>query len=132
MADVFETGDFGRIEDFIALAKLGKKVEMTVELRKQLVAQKVHPGDTEEMKGEISMYLLIGDFTFNVGGHESLIVIRQKLIPDVKNVSKVYMFGSLEESLDASKVNKNIANERLKVDYQRLKIANITFKEKYF
>jgi len=128
MADVFETGDFGRIEDFIALAKLGKKVEMTVELRKQLVAQKVHPGDTEEMKGEISMYLLIGDFTFNVGGHESLIVIRQKLIPDVKNVSKVYMF----ESLDASNVNKNIANERLKVDYQRLKIANITFKEKYF
>lgn len=119
MADVLETGDFGRIEDFIALAKLGKDVKVTVELRKQLVAQKVHPGDTEEMKGEIGMYLLLGDFTFNVGG-------------DIKNVSKVYMFGSLEESLDASNVDRNIANERLKVDYQRLKIANITFKEKYF
>jgi hypothetical protein len=119
MADVLETGDFGRIEDFIALAMMEKDVLMTAELRKQQVAQRVHPGDTEEMKGEVGMYLLIADFAFNVGGK-------------IKNVSKVYMFGSLEESLDASNVNKNIANERLKVDYQRLKNANIPFKEKYF
>ena len=119
MVDFLEKGEFFRLEDFIALAKMGKDVEVTVELKKQQVAQKVHPGDTEEMKGEVGMYLLIADFAFNVGGI-------------VKNVSKVYMFGSLEESLDTSNVNRNIANERLKVDYKRLRDVNISLKEKYF
>jgi len=119
MIDFLEKGEFFRLEDFIALAKMGKGVRATVELRKQQVDQRVHPGDTEEMKGEVGMYLLIANFAFDVSGI-------------VKNVSKVYMFGSLEESLDASHVNRNIANERLKVDYNRLQDVNIQLKEKYF
>jgi hypothetical protein len=119
MAGVNEKSEFGRIEDFIAIVKEGKDVHVTVELRKQVVAQKVHPGDTEDMKVEIDMYLLVGDYTFGVG-------------KDVKHVSKVYMFGSSEEFPDATKINTVIANARLKVDYQRLRNANITFEEKYF
>lgn len=119
MAGVNEKTEFSRLEDFIDLAKEGKDVHVTIELRKQLVAQRVHPGDTEEMKGEIDMYLLIGDYTFRVG-------------KEVKSVSKVYMYGSSEESLDAVKVDRNIANARLKMDYQRLRNANITFEEEYF
>jgi hypothetical protein len=119
MAGVNEKSEFGRIEDFIALAKEGKDVHAEIGLKKQVVAQKVHPDETEDMKGEIDMYLLIADYIFRVG-------------KDMKLVFKVYMFGSSEESPDAAKVNKSIANTRLKVDYQRMRDAKITFEEKYF
>ncbi len=111
--------EFGRIEDFIALGKEGKDVHAEVELKKRLVTQKVHPDETEDMKGEIDMYLLIGVYTFRVGN-------------EVNQVSKVYMYGSLEEPPGVFWVNINIANTRLKMDYRRLKDAKITFEEKYF
>jgi len=111
--------EFGRIEDFIALAGEGKEIHAEVELRKQLVIQKVHPGATEDMKREIDMYLLIGAYTFRVG-------------KEVKEVSKVYMYGSLEEPPSIFWVNTNIANTRLKADYRRLRDAKITLEEKYF
>ena len=111
--------EFGRIEDVIALAREGKDVQAEVELRKQVVTQKVHPGDTEDMKSEIDMYLLIGVYTFWIE-------------KEVKQVSKVYMYGSLEEAPGVFWVNVNIANARLKMDYQRLNEVKITFEEKYF
>ena len=111
--------EFGRIEDFITFAKEGKDVHAEVELKKQLVTQKVHPGDTWDMKSEIVMYLLIGAYTFRVGN-------------EVRQVSKIYMYGYLEEPPRDFWVNINIANARLKMDYQRLKNAKISFEEKYF
>jgi hypothetical protein len=114
-----EIADYGRIEDFIALSKGGKKVTLSIELEKKLVSQKVPPGVTEDMKDEVDMYLLSANYIFKVGEVAKL-------------VSKVYMFGSSEESPDAVKVNASIANARLKMDYQRLKDARITFEEKYF
>ena len=108
-----------RIEDFIAFANEGKQVKASIELRKQLVSEKVHPGATEEMKGEVDMYLLFGDYAFTVG-------------KDVKKVSKIYMYGSSEESLNDAKINKSIANERLKMDYKRLLDAKIILEEKFF
>ena len=47
-----------RIEDFIALAKEGKQVNASIELRKKLVSEKVHPGTFDQIKGEVDMYLL--------------------------------------------------------------------------
>jgi hypothetical protein len=119
MVEVSGKSELLRIEDFIALAKEGKGVNVTIDLRKQPVVQKVHPGDTEESKGELDMYLLFGDYTFKIGKWE-------------KVVSKVYMYGTVGETLNETKVNKSIANERLKLDYQRLKEVNIHFEEKYF
>jgi hypothetical protein len=116
---MFEMGDYGRIEDFIALAKGGKIVNVQVELGKKLVSQNVPPGVTEDMKDEVGMYLLIADYFF-------------KIEKDMKLVSKVYILGSSEESPDAFKVNKNVANARLSMDYERLKDAQIKFEEKYF
>ena len=112
-------GKICRIEDFIDLAKEGKDVHVEIELEKQVVAQKVHPGNTEDMKREIDMYLLIGAYTFSVG-------------KDVKQVSKVYVYGSLDEPPGVFLANTNIANARLKADYRRLKDANIKVEEKYF
>jgi len=111
--------EFGRIEDFIALAREGKDVRAEVELRKQILTQKVHPADTGDMKSEIDVYLLIGVYTFRVE-------------KEVRQVSKVYVYGFFEEPAGAFWVNVNIANARLKMDYQRLKDAKITFEEKYF
>ncbi len=119
MSAIGETGDYKRIEDFIALSKEGGKVDLEIELKKHIVTQKVPQGDTEDMKDEIDMYLLTGDYIFNVGNNKKL-------------VSKVYVFGSSEEPRDAVNVNLHIANARLKMDYQRLKEAMITFEEKYF
>jgi len=65
------------------------------------------------------MYLLSGEFMCGSAG-------------EIVTITKVYVMGSIEESLVASSGNKNIANQRLKMDYQRLRDVNITFEEKYF
>jgi len=109
----------GRIEDFISLAKEGKKISAEIELKKKIVTQKVHPGNAEDRKNEIDMYLLIGSYTFR---HDN----------NIREVSKIYVYGFLEEPPGVFWVNVNIANARLKVDYRRLKDADITFEEKYF
>jgi hypothetical protein len=119
MVEISGKSELLRIEDFIALAKEGKDVSVKIDLRQEFVSQKVHPGDTEELKEAIDMYLLFGDYTFRIGSWKKL-------------VSKVYMHGSTGESLSDAKINKSIANERLKLDYQRLKDAHIHFEEKYF
>jgi len=119
MGDVLIKSNFKRLEDFIALAKKGKKVHMSIEFRKQIVTEKVHPKDTLEQKGEIDMYLLIGAYSFKVG-------------EEVMEISKVYMFGSTEEPLNVVRENKNIANQRLKMDYKRFREAKIIFEDKYF
>jgi hypothetical protein len=112
-------GELMRIENFIDLAKKGKDVRLEIELKKQVVSQKLHPGDTEEEKRQIDMYLLMGNYMFAVDGN-------------VNKVSKVYVYGSAEESLHTLKINIYIANERLKMDYKRLKEVDIEFEEKYF
>jgi len=112
-------GELMRIEDFIDLAKKGKDVHLEIELDKQSVSQKLHPGDSEEEKSEMEMYLLIGNYVFEVDRN-------------VNKVSKVYVYGSTQEPLNASKINVSIANVRLKMDYKRLKEGNIKFEEKYF
>jgi hypothetical protein len=119
MAEILRKSELVRIEDFISLAKEGTDVKVTVDLRQEFVSQKMHRGDKEELKSAIDTYLLLGDFTFEIGEWE-------------KMVSKVYMYGSTGESLNDAKKNKTIANERLRLDYQRLKNINIHFEEKYF
>ena len=108
-----------RLDDFIALAEEGQKIDLVVELREELATQKIHPGEDEEMKRETGIYLLIGNYHFEADG-----------LPH--KVSKVYMFGCSSESIKAKLVDKNIANERLKMDYRRLKESNIAFEEIYF
>jgi hypothetical protein len=111
--------DFTRIEDFIALAKEGKQVDASIELRKKFVSEKVHPATFDQIKNEVDMYLLFGDYTFSVG-------------KDVTKISKIYMYGSSEEGLNEANVNKSIANARLKMDYKRIRDAKIVLEEKFF
>jgi len=65
------------------------------------------------------MYFLMGDFNFDAVG-------------ETTTISKVYILGPVEESDEEEQERKKVANERLKMDYQRLKDANIAFEEQYF
>ena len=119
MLPMFGQNELVMLEDFIRLAKEGEDVRVSVELRKEYIPVKIHPAHTEEGKSETESYLLIGDYTCSVGG-------------EVHEVPKVYVFGSAEESLETGKMHQNIANERLKRDYRRLRDAKIKVEEKYF
>ena len=118
MAEI-KAKELQRMEDFIGLANEGKDVRLEVTLRKQSVSQKMHPNETAGGEDTVEMYLLNADYTFRTGDLE-------------KVVSKPYIYASSEESISESRINKSIANERLKQDYRRLKSANIKFEEKYF
>jgi len=111
--------EFVRLEDFIAKAKEGKKVQLSIALSKQVVTKRLHPAEPDERKGQIDMYLLIGDYSFNVGGA-------------VSKVSKIYVSGTIDEPMNSTKQNINIANSRIKIDYMRLREANIIFEEVFF
>ena len=119
MVPILGQDELVMLEDFIQLAKEGEDVGVSVELRKQYIPVKVHPAHTQEGKSETESYLLVGDFTCSVG-------------EEVHKVPKVYVFGSAEESLEAGKMHKNIANERLKRDYRRLRDAKMKVEEKFF
>jgi hypothetical protein len=84
-----------------------------------VVQQKVHPEQTTDLRDEIGMYLLLADFTLTAEGESSV-------------VTKVYAFGALGEPLDSTNVSRSIATARLKMDYKRLKDANIAVDDKYF
>jgi len=119
MVPIFGQDELVMLEDFIQLAKDGEDVGVSVELWKEYMPVRVHPAHSEEGKSETESYLLIGEYTCSVG-------------KEVHKVPKVYVFGSAEESLEAGRMHKNIANERLKRDYRRLRDAKIKVEEKYF
>lgn len=108
-----------RIEDFIELANKKQGISVTVKLCEVPVIQKVHPEQTEDMDREINMYVMFGDFSFVVDSAK-------------KTISKSYVYGSKEASGDISAVNRSVANDRLKMDYKRLKGAGIEVEEVYF
>jgi hypothetical protein len=108
-----------RLEYFIQLAKTGKKVRVEITLRKELLEQRVHPDETDDVTGMTHMYLLLGDYLCECEG-------------EISTISKIYVYGKAEESVSTGRVNQGVANARLKMDYQRLKDAKIKFEEKYF
>jgi len=114
-----EKSHFGRLEDFIEMAKTGKRIEMEVELRKQSMIQVADVGETHDTNVEISTYLWIADYTFKTDGQ-------------IYKLSKVYMFAAAHDSPNSLRLNNTIANARLQVDYNRLKAAHINFHEKFF
>jgi len=114
-----EISMFGRLEDFISLAKQGQHIEVSIDLKKQIVIPKVNQGESGDRKIESELYVLSGEYSFIAEGN-------------VRKVSKPYMYGVSEESTNMALREIQIANERLKMDYNRLREADIIFEEKYF
>ncbi len=108
---------FNRLEDFISLARKGEKVDLTVVLNKRIFTRKFGPYTMGNSEDEIDMYILSTDYVFVVGGKTN-------------EVTKFYVSGIEGESLNMIKRNIYVANERLKMDYKRLREAKIVFEEK--
>jgi hypothetical protein len=72
-----------------------------------------------EPEDEIDMFILSADYLFVVAG-------------ETKEITKYYASGIDGESPTATKRNIYVANERLKMDYERLKEAKIVFLEKFW
>ena len=108
-----------RLEDFINMAKQGEKINLTVELRKHPIVSKQSPEPPYNITVDKDMYLLVADFLFTC---QSQIV----------TISKVYALGCADEKMSDGQENRNIANERLKMDYERLSKAEIKTEEKFF
>jgi hypothetical protein len=115
----FEIKEADRLEDFIVLTWQGKEVRLSVELKKPILTPKFRPDEIEGMKGEMDMYLLAANYSFNVGG-------------EIRKVSKIYGSGIVAEPQDVAKQNSFIANRRLEMDYKRLEGSHIKFEKKYW
>jgi len=114
-----EQSVFSRLEDFISIASRGDEVELTVILEKRFFTRKFAPYTMGEPEDEIDMYMLAADYVFIVEGKRHEVI-------------KFYAFGMEGESPSAARREINIANERLKMDYKRLKDANVVFSEKFW
>jgi hypothetical protein len=110
---------FNRLEDFMFLAIRGEKIDLTVTLNKQILRRKFDPYTKGDPEDEIDMYILSADYLFVVAGK-------------TMKVTKYYVSGIEGESLIATKNNIYVANERLKMDYKRLREAEIIFLEKFW
>jgi hypothetical protein len=108
-----------RLEDFISLARKGEEVDLSVTLNKQIFTRKFDPYTTGDPEDEIDMYMLSADYSFTVGGR-------------TVGITKFYASGIEGESQDDTRRNIYIANERLIMDYNRLKEAKIVFVEKFW
>ncbi len=102
-----------RLEDIIKLAQAGNRIEGEVNQARITATCKVHP--EAEIVEEKEAYFLKAMFRF-------------KLADQVYRVEKVYVMGFSDEDLDTTRLNKNIANSRLKEDFRRLKEAGVISK----
>jgi hypothetical protein len=110
---------YSRLEDFISIARKGEKVDLTVVLNTRIFTRKFDPYTMGDPEDEIDMFILSADYLFVVEG-------------ETKEVTKYYASGIEGESASVTKRNIYVANERLKMDYERLREANIVFLEKFW
>ena len=110
---------FNRLEDFISIARKGEKVDLTVVLNKRIFTPKFVLYTMGDPEDGIDMYIFSADYLFVVAG-------------EAMEVTKYYGSGIEGKSLIATKNNIYVANERLKMDYKRLREAKIIFLEKYW
>ena len=106
-----------RLEDFISLSKQGEIISLDVHLRLENILRQGE--QCEGSKEQIDGYLFIGDFYFYIKG-------------EMYNVSKVYSLSYLTNDKNDLHVDRQIANARLKMDYNRLQKAGINVQEMYF
>jgi hypothetical protein len=116
MAGILE---YNRLEDFISLAKNGEEVNLSVSLNKQLFTRKFFSSALGDAADEIDMYILSAAYLFAVEGVQT-------------EVKKLYALGIEGESADSTGKNVQVANDRLSMDYRRLKEAGIVFAEKFW
>ncbi|MFA4837605.1 MAG: hypothetical protein WC749_16265 [Dehalococcoidia bacterium] len=120
MAQTAKAQKIIRLEDFIALANEGKPIELAIQLKKQIVMQKTQSGEADDLSVGTEMYLLMAQYS------------QTGVAGEMPGVTKIYVHGWVGESKAEAEVNRHIANERLIMDYTRLRNGGVIFKEKFF
>ena len=115
------TGFKERLDDFIKIALSGKSVRLEVKLRQSYTQQVDRSEATDDIPVATDLSLFMADFEANPP------------VPDIPEiVSKVYALCPINEDEITTKAILRVANDRLKMDYVRLKEAGVRFEEKYF
>lgn len=111
----------GRLEDYISLALAGKTDHLQTKLYRKWFKEVRQSNATDDMDIEIDQCLLMVDF------------IPTQFGPGVpEKVTKAYMICPINQIEIDDNITRHIANERLRMDYARLKEAGISFEENYF
>lgn len=113
-------GRLTRIETYLDMAQSGREVRLEVTLHKDIIKQSMLTDEADNLRIEKDIYLLMADFR-PVGADES-----------APTVSKVYAFGSINDSQVDAQTVRLIANERIKMDYERLTHKGIVFNPLFF
>jgi len=111
--------EVARLEDIIRIASSGIRVSCFMELKKKNVEIKVKNADADRHQSRIDAFLLLAEYAFSFE-------------ETTARICKVYVFGKAQRSGKIQKVDRDVANQRLRVDYERLRAANIEFKELFF
>ncbi|MDX2454294.1 hypothetical protein [Desulfosarcina sp.] len=111
----------GRLEDFIISAQRGKTVQLQTIVYEKYIKEVSRSNATDDMDLERDRCLLVADFT----------LIRPTREKPAK-VSKAYMICPVNENEIDRKTTRHIANERLRMDFSRLRKAGIEVEEQFF
>jgi len=122
MIDQEASIDFkGRLDDYINLARTGKSIRLQVRLYRKWFKEVSQSNATDDLDVEMDKCLLMADFTP---------IQAEAGMP--QSVSKAYMISPINESEIDDKTTRHIANERLRMDFARLKEADIFINERFF
>ena len=110
-----------RLDDFIKLAQSGRSVQLEIKVYTDMVKQLGRSESTDDIDVEADMNLLMADFVPAPG---------MPAKPEM--VTKVYAVCPINENEIDANTTRHIANQRLRMDYARLKEAGVKFEEKYF
>jgi hypothetical protein len=111
----------GRLEDYIDLARSGKSIRLQVHLYRKWFRQVSRSNATDDLDVATDQCLHMVDFS----------PVRPEPGMPVK-VTKAYMISPINEIEADDKTTRHIANERLRMDYARLKEADIHVQEEFF
>jgi hypothetical protein len=115
-----KTGRLTRIETYLEMAQSGQEIGLEVKLHKEIIKQSLLTDEADNLRIEKDIYLLMADY------------IPKTTLEEPNIVSKVYAFGTINENDVEERTIRLIANERLQIDYNRLRDAGVDFQESKF
>jgi hypothetical protein len=111
----------GRLEDYINLARAGKSIRLQTRLYKKWFKEVSQSNATDDLDIEMDKCLLMVDFS-PIHAEEGM----------PEKITKAYMISPINEKEVDDKTTRHIANERLRMDYARLKEVDIFIEEIFF
>jgi hypothetical protein len=110
-----------RLDGFIKLAQTGQTIQLQINVYRNIVKQTSQSESTDDIDIATDMCLLMADFAPTADAPAK-----------PAKVTKVYAICPINEIEVNEKITRHIANERLRMDYARLKEGKVKFEELYF